>query len=122
MVKWAFILNLLWLSSSVNAEPVMFEILPRVCIAPADEVCEMTLTIRWHFDSPACLVNANTPDAHLFCAQDIELFSLKVQMEESMEFLLLDASNAHILGRQKIELMRKESPPLQQRRLSWSLF
>lgn len=122
MVKWAVILNLWWLSSAVNAEPEMFEILPKVCIAPADEVCEMTLTIRWHFDSPACLVNVNAPDAHLLCAQDMELFSLKVQMEEGMEFLLLDAGSTHILARQKIELMRKESPPLQQRRLSWSLF
>lgn len=122
MVKWAFVLNILWLSSSVTAEPVTFEILPKVCIAPTDEVCEMTLAIHWHFDSPACLVNANAPDAHLLCAQEMELFSLKVQMDANMEFLLLDASSAKILGRQKIELMRKESPPLQQRRLSWSLF
>lgn len=122
MVKSVFILNLLLFSNSVTAGPVMFEILPKVCIAPVDEVCEMTISIRWHFDSPVCLANVNAPDAHLLCAQDMDLFSLKVRMDASMEFLLLDARSEQIMGRQKIELMRKEPPPLQQRRLSWSLF
>jgi len=122
MVKaWALSLTLLF-GGQLAAEPLSFEILPRVCITAADKSCNMSVSVSWQAPQLACLVDASRPEEYIHCADNLDDFPLQLDLKRDAEFSLVDPNTKQVLAQQRIELLIKEKPPLQERRLSWSLF
>ncbi|QSX37690.1 DUF3019 domain-containing protein [Shewanella sedimentimangrovi] len=122
MVKtWLISLTLLF-GGPLAAEPLSFEILPRVCITAPDSPCRMNVSVSWQAPQLACLVDATRPEEYIHCADNLDDFPLELDLSQDAEFSLVDPDTHQVLAKQRIDLLIKEKPPLQERRLSWSLF
>ena len=122
MVKRTWPVLLILFSALGNAEPTSIKLLPRVCLGPLDQPCEVQLMLSWHSDIELCLYHSNeqTP---LLCGQSLQNYRFAFSLQGDTR-LIIKSSHADRPEHSFLikHLEAKSTQQLDRRRVRWSLF
>lgn len=122
MVKRTLPVVLMLFSALGNAEPTTIKLLPRVCLGPLDEPCELQFTLSWQSEISLCLYQNDDPTP-LLCGHHFNNHRFTFSLQGDTRFIVKSAeANSPVQSFLIKHLAAKSAQQLDRRRVRWSLF